>query len=102
MEEVNDAKRMQQQLNDAFSRRAEVLERQQEAVFDASAGVDRRMDLGEFTRACESLGFASLDVKGALNAFDAIDVDDIGYISFEKFQAFVLAEKVRLYLYLCQ
>lgn len=98
MQEVTSAKQMQTQLKAAFARKVEVeaAEHKPEVVVDAAAGVDRRMDLGEFTRACESLGFASLDVEGALKAFDTIDVDDTGYISFQQFQDFVLVEKVRV------
>ena len=98
MQEVTTAKRMQAQLKAAFARKVdpEAAEHKSDIAIDAAAGVDRRMDLGEFTRACESLGLASLDVSGALKAFDAIDIDDRGYITFQQFQDFVLMEKVRV------
>ena len=96
MQEVTSAKQMQAQLKAAFTRKVdpEAAEHKSDIAVDAAAGVDRRMDLGEFTRACESLGLASLDVDGVLKAFDAIDIDDTGYISFQQFQDFVLAEEV--------
>ena len=98
MQEVTTAKRMQAQLKAAFARKfdPEAAEHKSDIAIDAAAGVDRGMDLGEFTRACESLGLASLDVSGALKAFDAIDIDDRGYITFQQFQDFVLMEKVRV------
>ena len=58
-----------------------------EGTFLAAAGSDKKMDLGEFTRACASMGMV-LDVAEALAAFDAIDIDHNDFVSFEEFQKF--------------
>ena len=57
----------------------------------AAAGADKKMDLGEFIRACTSMGMG-IDVKEALAQFDAIDVDCNDFVTFDEFQKF--AEEV--------
>ena len=51
------------------------------------------MDLGEFIRACTSMGM-EIDVERALAQFDAIDTDCNDFVTFDEFQKF--AEEVRV------